>query len=580
MSIDYLGRIRRFKRFPTSGVPYSSAARGGKSNFPGNAASEPSAIGENDLKKVVRIRSAALEDLLNGEITLILENAAELCPRACECSLTPWISRRDFRVFCAFQGLLLKRGKHQYGEQTDNPDREYLGGNSRPGTRAPLQYVTSELCCPQSEPTIRLLMRKPHSDRSENNAAPDSAFTTLGRLRRNVVTIQFKLSVGLFWLVPARTMQKTGPEKDSLGLRMFCRIFAVYGIRIQRVPQRDGLLEAKQSNTVFYLIRVVVLSSFAVFLVGNTYALYDYLSDKASLLDFVRISYNLTSYGTILMSLRVLRRNQRDLSEILFHSEFFTNKFHLSSFRRALLYNFPSFVIDLFLAVDAFVRARPNIIIAGYLCGVYVWQGQMVAFCMYMQLQAIIRSQLEQLTDMVRASSFNEDSIRHIARAKQSIRHTIERVNAIFGDFLLVYYVKMFTLVTLRIGAIILWGSENYLPVFLNTVFGIGLCLQIVQMYGTTGVGSDIIFESQKLERYLYQPRRTWDDLRQKALTEIRRVLRYHEYFDALLISESFVNQRATTFTFLGTMFTCVAIILQFDCDILKILELARSDLD
>ena len=377
-------------------------------------------------------------------------------------------------------------------------------------------------------------------------------------------------------------MEKATSFKDMVALQAFCRLFAVYGIGIYRESNEDpttGEREARRTHGLFYVIRFLVLVSFVTYVTGSSFALYDYVDDKASLLDFVRLTYNVLSYTTILVGLIVMSLNDDELSRILFESDFFTNRFHRRFFRNALAYNIPSFVLDIFLAVDAFVKERSKMIIAGYLCGIYVWQGQLATFCMYMQCEAVIRGQLQQLGDLVRASAFNEDSIYRIALAKRSIRHTVDRVNKIFGNFLLVYYLKMFTLVTLRIGAIILWGTERYRTFSFNAIFILNCIFQIIQIYEITRIGSDIIIESQQLERHLWQPRRTWDDTRHKALTEIRRVLAYREYYDSLLICDSFVHQKATTFTFLGTMFTCTAIILQFDCDILKIVALAKSDI-
>lgn len=378
-------------------------------------------------------------------------------------------------------------------------------------------------------------------------------------------------------------MNLTSPVEARFALKAFCRLFWFFGIRIHYVARGDvasGQFIPERCDKLCILRRILTFVSLAVYVVGSCFALYDYVDEKASLLDFVRFFYSIVSYTTILMGLIVMMFHEEETSQILFRSEYFRNEFHTHSLRIAVVCNIPSFVIDLYLAIDAILKERSGLIITGYMCGIFVWHGQMATFCMYMQCQNVILEQLKQLGYFVRRSPFNEESIHRIAGAKQSIRHIIQRVNSIFGNFILIYYLKLFTLMTLRIGAVILWGTEHYLALWLNSAFFVSMFFQVLQIYGTTSVGTHIISESLKLERYLYQPRRNWNEARQKALMEARRVLRYHEYFDALLISESFVNRKATTFTFLGTSFTCVAIILQFDCDILRILQLASSDFE
>lgn len=369
-------------------------------------------------------------------------------------------------------------------------------------------------------------------------------------------------------------------------LKLFVYFYGLFGIQITYKEQdaKDMAVTTpmkKRSWKPFIVfIRCLVVAAYIVFVNGTTYSVTSHLRRKPSLLEFVRYMYHITSFIIILHSGLKMYWHAASLSRILFFPEKFLVRFYPAQFFIPLFMSMPSIVSDVQDAIHSLENDEHLIQKMASFCGLYVWTVQYAAICMYTECEAVILGQLQVITDMVMTFTPNEDLVSSLTRAKSSVRMSIEKINLIFGNVLLVFYIKIFMLVTLRFGAMILWGTSQRLAPWRTTINVLTSTLQIAQVFETTRLASLIIREALRAERMLYAPRkRNWlgADMARQCVLELRRVLRYRESIDALTISDCFVNCKAAIFTYLGTMFTCIAVILQFDFDVLKALEGAKQ---
>lgn len=355
------------------------------------------------------------------------------------------------------------------------------------------------------------------------------------------------------------------------------------------MPSKRGWI----ARTLKFALRGVVLIAFLTFVYGHFAELYFDIPAKPSLLDFVTIA-NIINYILILsLGGFKMMRHEADLSELVF----FNDAIDPGPFFIQLFLSIPSFVVDIYNASTNVIGSRQAEIAIGSVSSVLVWPIQYLLFLMYAQCESVVLMQLRRLSESIKRTPITATSADRIIRCKTSIRQLTVKVNRIFSEILLLIYMKVVFLLAKHFGSIALWGSHDERDNISDALFVIVACLQTVQVFETTRLGSAIIKECLQCDAVLLNPPKakfaiesrpsgceaTWStgpsgtSEHTSRLADVRLVLAYREQLDAMTISDSFVICKATMFTYLGTTITCIAIVLQFDCDVLNALDRAKE---
>lgn len=375
-------------------------------------------------------------------------------------------------------------------------------------------------------------------------------------------------------------------------MRYFAAFYSVFGVRLEYELNRNSdeievvcpmasggrRLNCGKFGGVYLIPRLLFICAYVVFVIGVSCYFATRFPSRPSVLDFIRILYYILSFVIILYGGAVLNWYAATISDILFWSDEFPCQFYVSAFIYPMMLSLPSIIVDVEDAFETMLLNRPLIVKLGHLFGVYLWQVQYAVICMYVQCEAVVQGQLEHVTRMAKSLPISVESVEKMTRAKLSIRRTIENVNTVFGNVLLVCYMKLFTLFTLRFGKLVLWNGKLDESWLQDSIYFLTECLQITQIFETTRRGSAIIVETQRAEKALLMPQtKRLNEESVAILSELRSIVAYREDLDTLKISDSFVNRKATMLTYLGTLFTCVAIVLQFDHNVLRVLQMGRT---
>lgn len=365
-------------------------------------------------------------------------------------------------------------------------------------------------------------------------------------------------------LLPERSFQQSLWYR--LTKKTFILIFFLTGVDIQK--------HQRISYSVFIiLLRIVIAVLFTVYACATVMYICYRMPAQPSVLDWVRSLYVIVNWILAAFSCVHIIQNERVFADVLFPKTGLQTRFYPRRFVVASLFWLPS---SCALAYQAFQLWRSNehiLIKAGLTSAVVLLQAPQVAICLYTQCEEILISHLRDL-HLTAQTVLLEEQVPRVAWAKNAIRRNIQCVNDTLGNILLLIFIRIFTVVAMRFGDILLWSWQPT-DSYIQLAYMLNGGLLIAQLYDISRLGSAVIQEAQRTEMTLYE----YSPLApKKMLAELRSILAYREHFDALLISNSFVNNRATIFTYLGTMFTCIAILLQFDYAIMRALDEAKQN--
>lgn len=384
------------------------------------------------------------------------------------------------------------------------------------------------------------------------------------------------------------------PAQFPRYVKLLCGMFVIYGIDV-----RVGRCSAKKQQVstsrhpLWCLPRIGTFVAFSMFVVGLYVGIYNDMPEQLSLLCLVSLANTANYLLIMILSGFTMMKYESSLSEIIFYNSVFSLNFNPRPFFIQLFLSVFSFGLDIYIAVRDAFSSQPLLVKLGSISGLYVWPLQYLTFCMYGQCESVILSELQFLSDFLRKTPISNDAAYRVACSKNSIRLLTAKVNRIFSEVLLVIYTKVIFLLATHFGSIALWDTPRRKNHLSHIFYVLASCVQVAQLFETTRLGSAIIQEClraetillhcpsvrTKIRPYVTRYREAEPDYSEHPidLNEVRAVLSYNERIDALTISDTFVNSKSTMFKYLGTMFTCIAIVLQFDYDILNALDRAKS---
>lgn len=185
---------------------------------------------------------------------------------------------------------------------------------------------------------------------------------------------------------------------------------------------------------------------------------------------------------------------------------------------------------------------------------VYIWQMQCIVFLFFLLVPQIIKCRLQELEHFIDAHSPVE-----IAERRASIRRLTQNFNSHFGRLLFFFYVKIFAGAYICMYMILLsrGGTVTVILQGLNPLVVMAIFFDMAAT-GTAIIDMNYSIEELILSSYRYK-------MNHNALWRFAQRMAYDEVRDSLRISDNFINQKSALFGFCETLLTSLAILLQFD---------------
>lgn len=198
--------------------------------------------------------------------------------------------------------------------------------------------------------------------------------------------------------------------------------------------------------------------------------------------------------------------------------------------------------------------------------GMHCKQCQYLVFLIFSKSQVVLRGRLNQLESSVEKMSYSK-----ALDVKHKIRHITGHLNKTFSMIFALLYVKVFVLLYIFL-------CEIHVP-RKGTDFGgkvtVDPVVQVLMLYDLASGGSEIVNACRRTATkvMVLNSRQASENI---SLSRLAQVLSYDELQDSLKV-DCFTLTKQSLLSYVATVVTCIAVILQLDYRILAELE-SRKD--
>lgn len=368
--------------------------------------------------------------------------------------------------------------------------------------------------------------------------------------------------------------------------KMYLFFFILYGIHFTApIDRTSPVLPMKRQSTAVHLakiIRYINIIPLILFAMDRVRKIYSTFPVDASFVDIISALHHVLAISILFVARMSIHNKQKVLMRLLppMYRTDTDHRLYMRLFLIIFILNMPYFITDCKFFVEAFQSGKSLFATIGSGCAVYTWQVQMAAWTVYLQSAARICEKLRTI-DEITASGALRKRIDFIVNLKAEVRWDISSLNSRFGTFVFMLYLKIFTLITYNINKIVTHDGNNRLSM---SLYIIGSIMQGMVTFLACHIGSELIALASRTHRRLFDDAlqiqsslmpNAWDRTRTN-MSDLRDILAYREEWDSLRISDCFVNRKSTMFTYIGTLVSSIAIILQFDYRILYVLDKSR----
>lgn len=215
-------------------------------------------------------------------------------------------------------------------------------------------------------------------------------------------------------------------------------------------------------------------------------------------------------------------------------------------------------------------------------CSTYLFYMRASMLMLYLEAIASLNERNKSIVTFLSSHPVSPARIDIAVKKKWQIRNTIEDLNTMFAMPLAVIYILMFTEVLLIISLQV--GRSN--PVAF-AIHSIGHICLIVEFYVVAQQTSELTRKFMEVERRILEilGQVSYASLMPKSKIQLFnqrisihwKVLLFNEKWDSLRIAY-FTHGLETLFRFTSTCITCIGVVLQFDFQVIKVInELARA---
>lgn len=346
------------------------------------------------------------------------------------------------------------------------------------------------------------------------------------------------------------------------------------------IKQRNDMTR----SIVRKLINVISYIPLMLFFINRCTNVYKTFPHDASCVDIISAIHHFLSMCILFMAKVNLCSRQRALRRLLPRISWKMSPSvehlvpHLKIFLFMLGLNSPYFITDCKYLINDLTNKASLLVVFGSACAIYTWLLQIAAATIYVQTAKHICDKLRTIDAIIAAGGLWRKQQDHVIVLKAQVRHDIAALNGRFGMFVMLLYLKIFTLVTYNINKIVTLGDRHWLSASLYVT---GSCLQVFVTFTACQMGSELIDLASRTHRRLFDDVLCFDygstgGWSRANIVELREILAFREEWDSLRISDCFVNRKSTMFTYVGTLVSSIAIILQFDYRILHVLDRSR----
>lgn len=186
-----------------------------------------------------------------------------------------------------------------------------------------------------------------------------------------------------------------------------------------------------------------------------------------------------------------------------------------------------------------------------------VWQLQCIVFLFFLLVPQIIRCRLRELERIIDAA--DQTGCQSILEERAAIRKLTRNFNRHFGRLLLFFYVKTFAAIYIIVYVLLLARS----PVSMVLSQAVNPLVLVVLFFDMAVTGTGIVDVNDSIGRAVLTVFR--NRLSAVRLWRFARLMGYDKVQDSVRITDSFINCKSTLFGFCETLLTCIAVLLQFD---------------
>ena len=192
-------------------------------------------------------------------------------------------------------------------------------------------------------------------------------------------------------------------------------------------------------------------------------------------------------------------------------------------------------------------------------CGLLTKQGQYLIFIVCSRSLAVLRWRLEELN---RDLSARTVSACELLKKKQIIRQLTANVNETFSTTIALFYVKVFLLFYVFLSGLLLLDSRTHLVWWWN----LSSALQIMMLYDLASDGNEIVDACRRTAAVaLGHDLRPWIGSDEDSSSRLAQILSFDEFRDAVKVSNCFLLNKQSFFSYMALIVTCNSVILQFD---------------
>lgn len=314
-----------------------------------------------------------------------------------------------------------------------------------------------------------------------------------------------------------------------------------------------------------WAVRAVSLGCLASYGVRCILRSWFWLPDKASTSDLIQIVHYVNSFALLAVGLRALWRNETFLQRLFRQN---ANRQQMDT--TGLVACFACWLWwlkDDLRSLSDEVRCRDPFIV-NWLIAASGWTSRhlfqivYISFMLYLQCQAIILNRLRLLDHNLAVLSE-----RQILNDKQDIRDLVSGLNRTFSGVLALMYARIFLILYTR--SIMIARSADFR---VDDVFSIvSPTLTATLLFFMSCQGASIVDQCERTDFCLRTKRLT--RLTEREQKYVKNVVLFTRLQDSLTIWNCFPHSKTTFVSFLVSLLTCVAILVQFDYRVMAKLD-------